>query len=110
MKMLLTALTLSALSLSSALAAEGALDPAQIQTFRPYQLDTCLISGDKIGAMGEGLSLVYKGQEITFCCKMCVGQFAKKPDHFIEEMKKAEAAKAGKTEATAAPAEHAHGH
>jgi hypothetical protein len=92
MNRILSVLALSAISLST-IRAEDSLDPAQIQTFRPYQLTTCLVSGDVIGSMGEGVSLVHQGQEITFCCKSCIKMFAKQPAQFLAAMKAAEQAK-----------------
>jgi YHS domain-containing protein len=45
---------------------------------RPYPLTTCVMSGEKLG--DDAVALVYKGQEVKFCCKDCVKEFKKKPD------------------------------
>jgi YHS domain-containing protein len=64
---------------------------------KPYPLKTCLVSGDKLGEMGEPAVLVYKGQEFKFCCKDCIKDFNKEPDKWVkqlaDEVKKADAAK-----------------
>jgi YHS domain-containing protein len=59
---------------------------------KPYPLDYCLVSGDKIGAMGPPVLTVYKGQEIKFCCKDCVKDFQKDPDQFLQKLAAAEKA------------------
>lgn len=54
---------------------------------KPYPLKTCLVSGDVIGGeMGEPVTLVYKGQEIKFCCSDCVKDFKKDPDKYIKKL------------------------
>ncbi|AHF91576.1 hypothetical protein OpiT1DRAFT_04408 [Opitutaceae bacterium TAV1] len=50
----------------------------------PYPLTTCVISGKKLGAMGEPVTYVYKqkdqpDQTVKFCCKGCIGPFNKNP-------------------------------
>lgn len=42
---------------------------------RPYPLDTCIITGEKLGEMGEPVVRVYDGREVKFCCNGCVGTF-----------------------------------
>jgi YHS domain-containing protein len=41
----------------------------------PYTLDTCPISGMKLGAMGEAIVKVYDGREVRFCCNGCPEKF-----------------------------------
>jgi hypothetical protein len=70
----------------------------------PYPLDTCIISGDKLGGdMGPPIVFVYQdkakgiNQEIKFCCPMCKPQFLKDPEKYMKIIKAAEAkAKAAK--------------
>ncbi|HEY5043481.1 MAG TPA: YHS domain-containing protein [Verrucomicrobiae bacterium] len=58
---------------------------------KPYPLKTCVVSGDKIGEMGKPVTLVYKGQEMKFCCKDCVKDFNKDPDKYIKKLAQEEA-------------------
>jgi YHS domain-containing protein len=58
---------------------------------KPYPLKTCVVSGDKIGEMGKPVMLIYKGQEMKFCCKDCVKDFNKDPDKYIKKLAEAEA-------------------
>lgn len=59
---------------------------------KPYPLDYCLVSGDKIGAMGKPIVTVFQGQEIKFCCPDCPPEFKKNPDKYMKKLKDAEAA------------------
>ena len=59
---------------------------------KPYPLDYCLVTGDKIGEMGKPPAIIYKGQEIKFCCKDCVKDFQKDPDKFLRKLAEAEQA------------------
>jgi YHS domain-containing protein len=57
---------------------EGAL-PAKAgdRVGDPYSLDTCPISGKKLGAMGDPIVKVYDGREVRFCCAQCPPNFEK---------------------------------
>jgi YHS domain-containing protein len=55
---------------------------------KPYPLTTCLISGEKLGEMGDPYVINHKGQEIKFCCKGCVKDFNKDPDAYLKKLKK----------------------
>ena len=57
---------------------------------KPYPLKYCLVSGDKIGEMGKPTSLIYKGQEIKFCCPDCVKDFNKDPDKYMQKLAESE--------------------
>jgi YHS domain-containing protein len=62
---------------------------------KPYPLDYCLVSGDKIGGMGQPVVIVYRGREIKFCCPDCPPQFNKDPEKYLKKLA-AEEEKAGK--------------
>lgn len=55
------------------------LKAADDKPAKPYPLQTCFISGEKIGEMGKPVVFVYEGQEIKLCCKDCKKQFDKDP-------------------------------
>lgn len=57
-------------------------------TAKPYQLDTCIVSGDKLGEMGKPVVFVYNGQEIKVCCKPCRKDFNKDPEKYLKELEK----------------------
>lgn len=51
-----------------------------------YPLDTCPVSGKKLGSMGEPVTQDYKGREIRFCCKECPAKFEKDPESFLKKV------------------------
>ena len=55
-------------------------------TLKPYPLDTCLVSGEKLGEMGKPISFEYKGQEIKICCKACRKKFDKDPATYLKKL------------------------
>ncbi|HWW03309.1 MAG TPA: TRASH domain-containing protein [Candidatus Acidoferrum sp.] len=64
---------------------------------KPYTLETCVVSGDKLGEMGKPFVYEYKDREIKFCCKNCVKDFNKEPAKYIRKIEEAETkAKAAK--------------
>jgi YHS domain-containing protein len=56
---------------------------------KPYPLDHCIISGDKIGEMGKPYVTNYMGQEIKFCCPDCVKDFNKDPQGYLKKIQTA---------------------
>jgi YHS domain-containing protein len=70
---------------------------AQQQTAQPakmaqdYPLDYCIVSGEKLGEMGEPVTYNYKGRTIKFCCNHCVETFEKSPEMYIAKIDSAAA-------------------
>ena len=58
---------------------------------KPYTLKTCVVSGDKLGEMGDPFVYKYKDREIKFCCKGCLKDFNKEPAKYIKKIEEAEA-------------------
>jgi YHS domain-containing protein len=54
----------------------------------PYPLDTCPVTGEKLGSMGAPVVYNYKGREIKFCCKSCPAKFEADPAKYIAEIDK----------------------
>ena len=96
-------LALTALTASTALAAERQA-PAQNknQKLKPYTLKTCVVTGDKLGEMGDPYVYKYQDREIKFCCKSCLKDFNKEPAKYVKKIEEAE--KAAKKEQSPAPA------
>lgn len=59
---------------------------APVADVKPYPLDYCIVSGDKLGEMGEPVVIVHEGQEIKFCCDSCVPEFKKDPAKYMAEL------------------------
>lgn len=53
---------------------------------KPYPKDTCLVSGNKLGSMGDPVTRVHQGQEVKFCCKPCVAKFEKNPAKYLAKL------------------------
>lgn len=58
---------------------------------KPYPLDTCLVSGEKLGHGGmTPYAFAYQGREIQLCCKDCLKDFHKEPANFLKKLEAAE--------------------
>lgn len=58
-----------------------------------YPLETCVVSGEKLGGMGEPVDYVYKNRLVRFCCKGCVKSFEKDPAASLAKLDEAAIAK-----------------
>ncbi len=61
------------------------------QKLKPYPLKTCVVSGEKLGEMGDPYVWEYQGREIKFCCQGCVKDFKKDPAKYLKIIEDAEA-------------------
>jgi len=61
---------------------------------KPYPLDTCVVSGEKLGSMGKPVVLKYQGREVRLCCGNCEQEFRKDPAKYLKKLDEAEKAKA----------------
>lgn len=52
-----------------------------------YPLSTCVVSGEKLGSMGQPVVLNFQGTEVRFCCEMCVDRFKKDPSKYLSKLK-----------------------
>lgn len=85
---MITVLTLTAALLAGPLTLLGA-DNAKPKA-KPYPLKTCLVSGEKLGSMGDAYVFVHEGQEIKLCCKGCLKDFKKDPAKYLKKIQEAE--------------------
>jgi YHS domain-containing protein len=53
---------------------------------KAYPLDVCLVSGEKLGSMGDPIVITHAGQEVKFCCKSCQPDFAKDPAKYLAKL------------------------
>lgn len=65
-----------------------ALASTALAADKPYPLDTCIVSGNKLGTMGKVVVRSHEGQEIKFCCKPCVKKFEANPAKYLSKLKK----------------------
>lgn len=71
------------LMLSSLSAAE---DPAPPKKPEPASQKTCPVSGNKLGAMGDPVTVESNGRKILLCCPGCVKKFKADPDTYIKKV------------------------
>jgi len=57
--------------------------PAGAPAASAYPLATCVVSGEKLGEMGEPVKIDYQGTEVRFCCNKCVAEFNKDPKKYL---------------------------
>lgn len=62
-----------------------------------YPLSTCVVSGEKLGGMGDPYPHMYKNQLVMFCCGNCVSTFEKDPAKFLAMIDAAAVAPADST-------------
>lgn len=63
------------------------LDAAVIEAqTKDYPLTTCVISGDKLGAMGQTVDRVYASRLVRFCCESCVEKFEQDPAKYFRQI------------------------
>ena len=53
---------------------------------KPYSLETCIVSDEKLGSMGKPMVFEYKGQEVKLCCKSCKSKFDKDADALLKKI------------------------
>ena len=53
---------------------------------KPYTLEVCIVSGEKLGSMGAPVVHVHEGQEVKLCCKSCLPNFKKEPAKFLAKL------------------------
>jgi YHS domain-containing protein len=51
-----------------------------------YPTDTCVVSGDKLGSMGDPVELVFAGRLVRLCCKGCVEDFEADPHTYLKKL------------------------
>jgi YHS domain-containing protein len=56
------------------------------ETLKPYKLDTCVVSDEKLDAMGKPFVFTHEGQEIKLCCKKCKAKFDKDPATYLKKL------------------------
>lgn len=71
---------LTVVALAASAAAEGDAKP------KPYPLKTCLVSGEKLGGMGDPYVFTNKNQEIKLCCKGCLKDFEKDSAKYLKKL------------------------
>ena len=85
--------TVLALSFLTAPLAALAADAKADAKAKPYPLKTCVVSGEKLGEMGDPYVFTHEGREVKLCCKSCLKDFNKAPAKYVKKIEEAEAKK-----------------
>ncbi len=59
---------------------------------KSYPLDTCVVSDEKLGSMGNAFVHQHEGREVRFCCKGCLKDFKKDSAKYLKRLDAAEKA------------------
>jgi hypothetical protein len=78
----LSALLIAAILLATA--ARGRAEDAVPGAVKPYPLENCVVSNDKIDPQVP--PLVYNGQEYRFCCRGCIKKFNREPEKYAARL------------------------
>lgn len=70
-----------------------------------YPLSTCVVSGEKLGEMGDAVVVQHEGREVRFCCSGCEKPFYKNPEKYLKKLDEAEAEKAAATQPSTQPSD-----
>lgn len=89
MKTLTSAILLTTTLLATPFLA-GAAEGKDAKKPKPYPLDTCIVSGEKLDGMGKPYVFTYEGREIKLCCKNCLKDFKKEPAKYVKQLEDAE--------------------
>jgi YHS domain-containing protein len=82
-------LTMTALLTALAGAVASAAD--KDEKAKPYPLEKCVVSGEKLGEMGKPYTFKHEGREVQLCCKDCLKDFKKDPAKYMKKIDEAEA-------------------
>lgn len=61
-------------------------EAADTNVAKAYPLEVCIVSGEKLGSMGEPVVIEHEGQEVKFCCDSCVPRFKKDPAKYLSKL------------------------
>lgn len=63
------------------------IDQTMIEDQLPhYPMDICLVTNQKLTAMGEPINHIYRNRLVRFCCNNCVTQFEKDPEKYLKQL------------------------
>ena len=68
----------------------GRADDKKDEKAKPYPLDKCIVSDEKLGEMGKPYVFTHNGQEIKLCCKSCLKDFNKNKAKYMAKIEEAQ--------------------
>jgi hypothetical protein len=85
MKYLITLASIALFSVSCT-KEETTTETSAVTAATPYPLDVCIVSGEKLGSMGDPIVIIHEGREIKFCCDQCPPAFNEDPDKYLGKL------------------------
>lgn len=55
-----------------------------------YPLNVCIVTGEKLGSMGDPYVFKYEGKTVKFCCSSCIKDFNKDTAKYMAILSEAE--------------------
>lgn len=71
-----------------------------------YPLETCVVSGESLDAMGKPVEALVNGQLVRFCCSHCKKEFAEAPGMYLQKIEAARKAATDAAKGSHAATEH----
>jgi hypothetical protein len=59
---------------------------ATTEEIAAYPLNTCVVSGEPLGSMGDTIDIFYQNQLVRLCCSHCIDPFHEEPQKFITKL------------------------
>lgn len=56
---------------------------------KPYPMEVCVVTDEKLGSMGEPYVIEHEGQQVKFCCKACEKDFKKDAKKYLAKIEEA---------------------
>ncbi|MEZ6190726.1 MAG: hypothetical protein R3C45_05480 [Phycisphaerales bacterium] len=72
-----------------------------------YPIDYCIVSGEKLGEMGDPVQVTVEGRTVMLCCEMCKEDLMKDPSTYLAKLDAA-AEGASKPESGSGHGDHQH--
>ena len=69
---------------------------------KTYPLSVCVVTGEKLGSMGDPHVIEYQRRTVKFCCAHCEKNFRKDPKKYLAKLDKAK--KSASTQPATRPA------
>lgn len=70
-------------------ATNGPSGPESVESTE-YPLDVCVVSGEKLGSMGDPITLEVEGHTFKICCASCEKKLRATPDKYIKMLESGE--------------------
>ena len=68
----------------------GTINIRAAEKTKPYPLDKCVVSDEKLGEHGKPYTFTSDGQEVKLCCKDCLKDFKKDKAKYLKKIQDVE--------------------